>query len=70
MGGRNTRNGSKDANSLGGPDAPIDGAEYRRVFAALVQERADAILVNEEVENITNRNLIVELADENRLPAI
>jgi putative tryptophan/tyrosine transport system substrate-binding protein len=51
-------------------DHPIDEAEYRRVFAVLAQDRADAIWVGDEVENITNRKLIVELAEENSLPAI
>jgi putative ABC transport system substrate-binding protein len=41
-------------------DHPIDGAEYRRVFAALIEDRAEAIFVDEEVENITNRKLIAE----------
>ena len=49
---------------------PIDEAEYRRVFAALIQDRADAIVVSEEAVNITNSKLIVELAETTRLPAI
>jgi putative tryptophan/tyrosine transport system substrate-binding protein len=49
---------------------PIDDAEYRRVFAALVENHADAIVVGQEAVNITNRKLIVDLAQENRLPAI
>ena len=49
---------------------PIDEAEYRRVFAALVEDRADAIVVTQELENITNRKLIADLAEKNRLPAI
>ena len=40
------------------------------MFAALVEGRADAIWVTEEVENITNRKLISKLAEESRLPAI
>jgi putative ABC transport system substrate-binding protein len=51
-------------------DHPIDDAEYRRVFAALVENHADAIVVGQEAVNITNRKLIVDLAQENRLPAI
>ena len=51
-------------------DHPIDETEYRRVFAVLAQDRADAIWVGDEVENITNRKLIVELAEENSLPAM
>ena len=51
-------------------DHPIDDAEYRRVFAALVENHADAIVVGREPVNVTNRKLIVDLAQENRLPAI
>jgi putative tryptophan/tyrosine transport system substrate-binding protein len=51
-------------------DPPADEAEYRRVFAALVQGGAEGILVNDEECNITNLKLIVELAEKNRLPAI
>jgi hypothetical protein len=43
-------------------DRPINEAEYRRVFAALVQYGADGILVNDEIEDITNHKLIAELA--------
>ena len=49
---------------------PADEAEYRRVFAALSQDRAEAVMVNDEEENIANLKLIVELAEKNRLPAI
>jgi putative tryptophan/tyrosine transport system substrate-binding protein len=51
-------------------DHPIDEAEYRRVFAALAQDRAQGIVVNDEEENMTNLKLIVELAEKTRLPAI
>ena len=51
-------------------DNPTDEAEYRRIFAALAQERAEAIMVDDEEDNITNLKLIVELAEKNRLPAI
>jgi putative ABC transport system substrate-binding protein len=56
----------------GGPplDHPADQAEYRRVFAGLVQDSAAGIVVTDEEENIASRKLIVELAEENRLPAI
>jgi hypothetical protein len=49
---------------------PIDDAEYRRVFAAVVENDADVIVVGQKAVNITNRKLIVDLAQENRLPAI
>jgi putative ABC transport system substrate-binding protein len=49
---------------------PADDAEYRRVFAATAEDGADALLVNQEPENVTNVKLIVELAEKHRLPAI
>jgi putative tryptophan/tyrosine transport system substrate-binding protein len=51
-------------------DHPIDEDGYRRVFAALAQDRAEAIMVNDEAENLTNLRLIVELAEKARLAAI
>ena len=51
-------------------DHPIDESEYRRVFAALAQDGAEVISVNDETENVTNLRLIVELAEKARLPAI
>ena len=58
--------------SLIGP--PLDGTiqepEYRRVFAAMAQARADALVVSGDPENYANRRLIVELAEKARLPAI
>jgi len=58
--------------SLIGPplDAPFNDAEYRRVFAAMAQEGADALIVSNQYENITNRKLIIELAAIYHLPAI
>jgi putative ABC transport system substrate-binding protein len=51
-------------------DHPFDESEYRRVFAALAQDGAEVISVNDEAENVTNLRLIVELAEKARLPAI
>ena len=48
----------------------VNEAEFRRVFTALVEDRAEEIVVNDEIENGTNFKLIVELAEKNRLPAI
>jgi putative tryptophan/tyrosine transport system substrate-binding protein len=58
--------------SLIGPllDSQIDEAEYRKVFAAITREGADALIVSSDNVNITNRRLIVELAEKARLPAI
>jgi putative ABC transport system substrate-binding protein len=56
---------------LGAPlDSPIQETEYRRVFAAMAQERVDALLVGESVENFTHRRLIIELAERARLPVM
>jgi putative tryptophan/tyrosine transport system substrate-binding protein len=51
-------------------DHPVDESEFRRVFAALVEYRAEGIVVSDDIENGTNFKLIVELAEKNRLPAI
>jgi len=51
-------------------ERPINEAEYRRAFATLAQDRADAIIVSFEAENITNLKLIIELIEKNRLPTI
>ena len=58
--------------SLLGPplDSPIDEAEVRRVFSALTQQGAEAIVVDEAGETWQQRELIVNLATEARLPAI
>ena len=58
--------------SLLGPplDAPLHEAEYRRVFSAMAQQGVDALIVNGQGENFTNRHLILRLIDEAKLPAI
>ena len=45
-------------------------AEYQRVFRSMEQDRADAFMVSEEPEHITNRATIVELAAKGRIPTI
>ena len=62
----------KNSVSIVGPplERPTDEQEYHRVFAALAQEGADGILVNDESENVSYRRLIVELAEKGRLPTI
>ena len=58
--------------SIVGPplEPPFHELEYRRVFAALAQDGADGLLVSDEAANVTNRRLIVELAEKGRLPTI
>jgi len=45
-------------------------AEIERVFAAMGQQRPDAVLVSGEGDLYANRQLIAELAEKNRLPAM
>jgi putative ABC transport system substrate-binding protein len=49
---------------------PLNEDEYRRVFAAIVQDGAEGIMVNDEQEHFANLRFIVELAEKARLPAI
>jgi ABC-type uncharacterized transport system substrate-binding protein len=58
--------------SLVGPplEPPFEEAEFRRAFAAMVGERANALIVNDQSENLANRRLIVDLAAQAGLPAI
>jgi hypothetical protein len=62
----------KNSVSIVGPplEAPINEQEYRRVFEALAQERAEGLLVSDGPENIAYRRLIAELATKGRLPTI
>jgi putative ABC transport system substrate-binding protein len=58
--------------SLIGPplESPLREAEYRRVFAAMTQAGADALVVANQSELLTDRRLILKLAENARLPAI
>ena len=58
--------------SLIGPplDFPLDAAEYRRVIAAMAQAGAQALIVQAQPQNFENQQLIIELAEKGRLPAI
>jgi putative tryptophan/tyrosine transport system substrate-binding protein len=44
--------------------------EYRRVFAEIAQDRPDAIIVSDISELVPYRQLIVELVEQSRLPAM
>jgi putative ABC transport system substrate-binding protein len=46
--------------TLVGPplQSPIEAAEYRRVFAAMAEQRAHAVFVSDYAENLGNRHLI------------
>jgi putative ABC transport system substrate-binding protein len=58
--------------SLVGPplEGTIQDAEYRRVFGLIMQERADVLIVIDQSEHATYSRLIIELAEESRLPAL
>ena len=45
-------------------------AEYQRVFRSMEQDRADALMVSEDAEHVTNRATIVELAAKGRILTI
>jgi putative ABC transport system substrate-binding protein len=45
-------------------------AEMERVFAAMAEQRPDAVLVSGEGDLYANRQLIVELAEKHRLPTM
>jgi putative tryptophan/tyrosine transport system substrate-binding protein len=45
-------------------------SEIERIFAAMEQQRPDALLVSGEGDLYAHRKLIVELAEENRLPTM
>ena len=56
---------------LGPPlEGSINEAEYRRVVSAMVGAKVDALLINEATENLVNAKLIIELAEQYRLPAL
>jgi putative tryptophan/tyrosine transport system substrate-binding protein len=52
------------------PKGPFAEVEYRRLLAAMVQDRTEAIVVAESAENVANRRVITELVTTYRLPAI
>jgi hypothetical protein len=58
--------------SLVGPplEGTFDEAEYRRVFKVMTQERADGLIIGSQTEHSTYSRLIIELAEQSRLPAI
>jgi putative tryptophan/tyrosine transport system substrate-binding protein len=58
--------------SLVGPalESPFDESAYRRAFAAMLQDGAEAVYVSAQYENWTNQRLIVDLAQQHRLATI
>jgi putative tryptophan/tyrosine transport system substrate-binding protein len=51
-------------------EGTVQEAEYQCVFDAMIQGRADAVIVGDGAANLTYRRLIVELAAKSRLPTI
>jgi putative ABC transport system substrate-binding protein len=51
-------------------ESPIQEAEYRRAFKLMTEERADAFYVSDQSEHGTYIRLIIELAEQSRLPAL
>jgi putative ABC transport system substrate-binding protein len=51
-------------------ESPFDDPSYRRAFAVMVQEGAQAVYVSAQYENWTNQQLIADLAKRNGLPTI
>jgi putative tryptophan/tyrosine transport system substrate-binding protein len=66
------RTAAKAGIPVAGPSLVDSGsdADYRRFFVATSQDGADALFVDGSPENITKRQLIVELAAKFSLPAI
>jgi putative ABC transport system substrate-binding protein len=58
--------------SLVGPplESPIQAEEYRRVLGAMAQEHVDGVIISDQGEHITYRQLIADLTRTDRLPAI
>jgi len=58
--------------SLLGPpiESPIQGEEYRRVFGVMAQEHVDGVIIGDQLEHVTHRQLIVDLVGAAKLPTI
>jgi len=51
-------------------DGTIDETQYRSVFAAMERDRVDALMVSPELVNLSNDQLLVDLAAKSRIPTI
>jgi len=58
--------------SLLGPpiESPIQDQEYRRILGAMAQEHVDAVIIGDQTEHGSYRQLIVDLVRAAKLPAI
>lgn len=48
----------------------INEAEYNRIFSSLQDSPVDGIIIADEVENYTNRFLLLRLIQQARVPAV
>ena len=55
---------------IGMPVQESTPSRYRRAFAEIAQERPDAVIVSSIGDLVPYRQLIVELVEKSRLPAI
>ena len=51
-------------------ESPVNEPQYRRAFAAMAREGVNAVIVGDQPENMANRKLIGEIAEQFGLPAI
>jgi putative tryptophan/tyrosine transport system substrate-binding protein len=58
--------------SLLGPpmETPFEGEEYRRVLAAMAQEHVDGVIIGDQPEHATHKQLIIDLVRAAKLPAV
>ena len=55
---------------LGPPLESLQEEEYRRVVGAMARERVEGMIVGDQLEHVTYRRLIVNLAENARLPTV
>jgi putative tryptophan/tyrosine transport system substrate-binding protein len=51
-------------------EGKVDETQYRRVFAAMEQDRVDALMVSAEGVNVTYGRLLADLAAKSRIPTV
>jgi putative ABC transport system substrate-binding protein len=58
--------------TLFGPplESPVEQKEYQRVLSTMAQEHLHGLIVGDATYHLTNRRVIIELAEKARLPAI
>jgi putative ABC transport system substrate-binding protein len=51
-------------------NSPHDQAEYRRIFSSIERGQVDGIIFSDEAEHYPHRFLVVELVQQQRIPAM